>query len=375
MSSAAAASGAKLRSCVTCRQRKVRCDKLSPCSNCRRADIPCVLPSAERSPRWARRLKQQQRQQQQQQEQQGPTPAQSGLAGPARLPASSSSPSALPANDAAPSAAIDPAAVAGTTDVVAVLARLKHLEALVRDLGSAAGASPQPGASMATAYTTTPAPPLQPAAATGPIHQRFGRLILDDDATGRSRYVGSGFWSQINDELDVLRSETGHLAEGDGGAYHSTDDDWDSDLDDGEDEGGGNPCASEHTRGNARNPQRTAAERSAFLFGHNMQAPLGDAADYRPLPSQIPFLFQVFVVNVNVLGQVVHVPTMNKVIAGFLGGTTLQVDADSALGGPQELTPATEALLFAIYYAAVVSMEDEDVCLSTAWDHLCSCSV
>jgi hypothetical protein len=46
----------KKRSCAVCRKRKVRCDKQSPCSNCRLADIPCIVPSAERRPRWARRL-------------------------------------------------------------------------------------------------------------------------------------------------------------------------------------------------------------------------------------------------------------------------------------------------------------------------------
>ena len=46
----------KLRSCAICRSRKVRCDKLLPCSNCRRANIACVFPSADRPLRWARRL-------------------------------------------------------------------------------------------------------------------------------------------------------------------------------------------------------------------------------------------------------------------------------------------------------------------------------
>ena len=53
---AKAPSSSKLRSCVVCRARKVRCDKLSPCSNCRRANIACVIPSNDRPPRWARRL-------------------------------------------------------------------------------------------------------------------------------------------------------------------------------------------------------------------------------------------------------------------------------------------------------------------------------
>ncbi|KAJ4146448.1 hypothetical protein NW754_001914 [Fusarium falciforme] len=42
------------RSCVTCRRRKVRCDKQMPCSNCRRAQIPCVFPAPGRAPRQPR---------------------------------------------------------------------------------------------------------------------------------------------------------------------------------------------------------------------------------------------------------------------------------------------------------------------------------
>ncbi|KAG7149173.1 putative transcriptional regulatory protein like [Verticillium longisporum] len=47
-------SGAPLlnpRSCVTCRRRKVRCDKQMPCSNCRRASAQCVFPAPGRAPR------------------------------------------------------------------------------------------------------------------------------------------------------------------------------------------------------------------------------------------------------------------------------------------------------------------------------------
>ncbi|KAJ1329919.1 RNA polymerase II-specific transcription factor-like protein [Microdochium nivale] len=40
----------KSRSCAVCRSRKVRCDKLSPCTNCRRAGIACVVPQPDRLP-------------------------------------------------------------------------------------------------------------------------------------------------------------------------------------------------------------------------------------------------------------------------------------------------------------------------------------
>jgi hypothetical protein len=43
------------RSCVTCRRRKVRCNKENPCANCVRAGIECVFPGPGRAPRKSRK--------------------------------------------------------------------------------------------------------------------------------------------------------------------------------------------------------------------------------------------------------------------------------------------------------------------------------
>ena len=43
------------RSCVTCRRRKVRCNKENPCANCVRAEIECVFPGPGRAPRKSRK--------------------------------------------------------------------------------------------------------------------------------------------------------------------------------------------------------------------------------------------------------------------------------------------------------------------------------
>ncbi|KAH0543582.1 hypothetical protein FGG08_002143 [Glutinoglossum americanum] len=43
------------RSCVTCRRRKVKCDKHSPCSNCTKAHIPCIFPERGRAVRRPRK--------------------------------------------------------------------------------------------------------------------------------------------------------------------------------------------------------------------------------------------------------------------------------------------------------------------------------
>ncbi|KAL4881245.1 fungal-specific transcription factor domain-containing protein [Aspergillus karnatakaensis] len=43
------------RSCITCRRRKVRCNKRSPCSNCTKAGIECIFPPPGRAPRKVKR--------------------------------------------------------------------------------------------------------------------------------------------------------------------------------------------------------------------------------------------------------------------------------------------------------------------------------
>lgn len=50
------APGLNPRSCITCRRRKVKCDKNSSgCANCRRAKIECIFPGPGRAPRKSRK--------------------------------------------------------------------------------------------------------------------------------------------------------------------------------------------------------------------------------------------------------------------------------------------------------------------------------
>lgn len=94
--------------------------------------------------------------------------------------------------------------------------------------------------------------------------------------------------------------------------------------------------------------EHTPSERHAFLFGHNLGPSTPDLRDFRPLPSQIPFLLDIYSENVNGIMQVVHMPTITKMVRGSRGSS---------------LTPANEALMFSIYFAAVTSMEEDDVSL------------
>ena len=95
--------------------------------------------------------------------------------------------------------------------------------------------------------------------------------------------------------------------------------------------------------------ERSPSERHAFLFRHNLSPSTPDLREFHPLPSQIPFLLDVFSENVNLFIQIVHIPTVTKMVRDLRGS------------GMTRCTPAQEALMFSIYYAAINSMEEEDV--------------
>lgn len=171
----AAETAPKPRSCVTCRSRKVRCDKKSPCSNCRRAQIACVLPSDDKPPRWARRLE--------------------------RLNAGAAASSTTTAT--------------GPPDAGAsqVMNRLQNLENLVKNLSAELQqARSTRDASMNSSVSPSSmqnwpheAPQTSSPASTGSNPQaksQAGRLI--PGSSGQSQYVSSGFWSRISDEVSVL---------------------------------------------------------------------------------------------------------------------------------------------------------------------------
>lgn len=176
------------RSCVTCRRRKVRCDKQMPCSNCRRALIPCVFPAPGRAPRQHRPK--------------------------------------------------DPNAPPKVTSQreVELVRRLKKLEGIVEELSgqieletggrvSSTGDSPSNEGSP-----TAPRPKSASLSAItsgladyGDGHtagdgsesrlmkdsrKKLGRLVLNDNK-GTSRYVSSGFWSKLNDEVWIYGPSPG----------------------------------------------------------------------------------------------------------------------------------------------------------------------
>lgn len=68
----------------------------------------------------------------------------------------------------------------------------------------------------------------------------------------------------------------------------------------------------------------------------------------QPLPSQVPYIWQVFVENVDPMIKILHVPTMDKVIR-------------QSKGRFEPPGSGMRALMFAISLAAITSLSDAEV--------------
>lgn len=150
-----------IRSCVTCRKRKVRCDKIHPsCGNCTKAHIECIFPGPGRAPRKSKK------------------PPDTEL-----------------------------------------LVRLRRLEGVVQSLGAQVdeeGTVTQNGVVQSPKAMATIADQLQRSDSgrnspgsdasgegythRGSIDKQVGRLVINE---GRSRYVSNAFWASMGDEVGL----------------------------------------------------------------------------------------------------------------------------------------------------------------------------
>jgi hypothetical protein len=85
--------------------------------------------------------------------------------------------------------------------------RLQNLESLVKDLSGQleqanAAASSVAGGSSEVNSPKSSSQDRDTGHQTDAIQKPFGRLVLQD--ANRSRYVSSGFWSRVNDEVCSL---------------------------------------------------------------------------------------------------------------------------------------------------------------------------
>jgi hypothetical protein len=301
-----AATGLNARSCVTCRRRKVKCDKKHPCSNCAKARIQCIFPSPGRAPRKPKK------------------PADTDLAD-----------------------------------------RLRRLEGLFESLGgnpqaiNEASSSPSPSSAVDKGdkqSDKTPPPPAPPApsqaegetpdqkfarvrkeffqlaheqweryhkdesrkefkkaakSAEG-LSDRFGKLVVSE---GRSRYIGPGIWSKLQTEAE------------------EDDDDLSSSVEDDED----------HSSPMTVN---SATTHHGFVFGLSTSATV-DMALLHPPAEHVPIYWSLFKENVDPVIKVSHIPTREPEIlqnAAILGS----------------LSRPSECVMFSIYYAAITSTPPDE---------------
>ncbi|KIX04547.1 uncharacterized protein Z518_05417 [Rhinocladiella mackenziei CBS 650.93] len=263
------------RSCVTCRRRKVRCNKENPCANCVRAGIECIFPAPGRAPRKSRK----------------PPDAE-------------------------------------------LLTRLRRLEGVVHSLGAQVDENGVVSPTLAgsadvrarfgdTQAGDSPTSDRSDSKRQS-IDKHLGRLVISED---RSRYVSNAFWTGMSDEIAEMR----YLLD---------------------------PSSSDEDDDDRSPEQDLQTSHQAFLFGYS--SAMLDLRELHPSPSQIFILWEVFKENVDPIVRILHRPTAK----------TILMNAASSL---DRVSKSAEALLFAIYFGAVVSLtpdqcqqlldEDKDVLL------------
>lgn len=284
------------RSCVTCRRRKVKCDKTHPCSNCTRQHIDCVFPTPGRAPRKPRKVN-------------------------------------------------DPRDVE-------LLARLRRLEGVVKRMGvdpSAENAAPDAGPDTVMGQAGPEDAPDQDLAdhepeacpselalsqlagnedqsgrrirregngrnndsRKGGSENRFGRLVVNE---GKSRYINSSFWANLSNEVEDLK-----------GILNEASDD-DDDV---------SPTANSFQTG----------QRQGWVFSFSSQNV--DLLSLHPIPMQLETYWDIYKENIDPLVKVLHIPTLEPTVL-------------AAASHLANLSKSFEALLFAIYYAVATSLSAED---------------
>ncbi|KAI1423634.1 fungal-specific transcription factor domain-containing protein [Xylaria sp. FL1777] len=259
-----------LRSCVLCRQRKVKCDRRQPCSNCVRTGSNCVHPPG--AGRAAKRPRQ----------------------------------------------AVD----------TRVLDRLAQLETTIRRLqqqakGREANSHVTSGSISDHALSMGPQVRenrslVDDAGEDAQTALELGRLIVDES---QSRYVSNVMWADLTEEIEQLR---GMFL-----GFHSKDDDP-AQLDDSP------PFYDED------NPTQGSLGTNAAILGYRSLA--HSLRDMHPSTELSMKLFQLFSDNVLPLVRIFHTTSLIRLFWGA-AATTDSLDKD------------TEALLFAIYYSAVISID------------------
>ncbi|KAL4935909.1 hypothetical protein BDV06DRAFT_206007 [Aspergillus oleicola] len=152
------------------------------------------------------------------------------------------------------------------------------------------------------------------------IDSQIGRLVIDNM---QSCYVSSAPWAQLGDEIEELRDLLHHPA---------SDDENDDQL----------SVSTSTAEGPGAGPGPGA---NGAILGYRAIA--HSLATYHPPLSLAVLLFDIFKANVLPLIRIFHTPSLDRLFW-------------DAIASMDSLDRNMEALLFAIYYAAVISLESEE---------------
>ncbi|KAI0599973.1 fungal-specific transcription factor domain-containing protein [Biscogniauxia sp. FL1348] len=285
-----------IRSCTLCRQRKVKCDRQHPCSGCSRAGSSCVYPP-----------------------------------GPGR-------------------AAKKPRKTLDTQ----LMGRLSKLENIIKRLQTQTdGQVPEPGherpdaaayaeASVAPADGSSRAiqgpsipQPKEPGPSLTPetlVTQNLGRLVVDET---KSYYIGNILWAELGNEIEELRD-----------MLHE------SSSEESEDQLAAAtpppPASSLYDEGSS--PCSAPLGSDAAILGYRSLA--HSLRSFHPPYEQCAELFTAFNERVLPIVYVFHMPTTARLFWDSVSALRSRSSSESS-----PVDRDTEALLFAIYYAAAASLE------------------
>jgi hypothetical protein len=260
------------RSCVTCRRRKVRCDKIHPsCTNCNKAGIECVFPGPGRAKRKTRK----------------PQDAE-------------------------------------------LLARLKKLEGVIQSLGAQVeedkgtirGPSVMPSIQGELEAHREDGIPRN--GDTGPrrrnssiIDKQLGRLVINE---GRSRYVSNSFWASMGDE--VLQSPTQNICSRVSDFLQMAEMRDILDPPSSEDE-------EDISSPDQSNPGSSHTSHQGFIFGYSSM--MNTLRTLHPSPSQLFGLMLIFEENVDPVVKILHRPTTRSIIMKASSNTDTLSKSEEAL--------------------------------------------
>lgn len=92
-------------------------------------------------------------------------------------------------------------------------------------------------------------------------------------------------------------------------------------------------------------PPEEPSLHDSFVFGYRSSNL--DLSSFHPSPAHLLRLWQIYQNNVEPTLKIIHVPTIDKLFRALSSGSSV--------------SPRDEALVFSIYYAAIVSLEDDEV--------------